>query len=151
MRDILDLVKPMTAARYAVFYSLADGADGGRYYDVHKLENMRHELTILAYEMNGRRSASCTARRCGCAARTSWVSRWSSGSEQSNSFTTSRSRRRPRRLQRGPRILWLPNADLIAPCDRHADRDARPATRATQELERRSSRIYCHARSNVWQ
>ena len=29
------------------------GADGGRYYDVHKIENMRHELTILAYEMNG--------------------------------------------------------------------------------------------------
>jgi hypothetical protein len=36
-----------------VFYSLADGADGGRYYDVHKIENMRHALTILAYEMNG--------------------------------------------------------------------------------------------------
>ena len=53
MRDILDLVKPMPEARFAVFYSLADGADGGRYYDVHKIENMRHELTILAYEMNG--------------------------------------------------------------------------------------------------
>jgi methionine sulfoxide reductase catalytic subunit len=53
MRDILDLVKPMSEARYAVFYSLADGADGGRYYDVHKIENMRHALTILAYEMNG--------------------------------------------------------------------------------------------------
>ena len=53
MRDILELVKPMTEARYAVFYSLADGADGGRYYDVHSIENMRHELTILAYEMNG--------------------------------------------------------------------------------------------------
>ena len=53
MRDILDLVKPTPEARYAVFYSLADGADGGRYYDVHKIENMRHELTILAYEMNG--------------------------------------------------------------------------------------------------
>jgi len=26
---------------------------GGRYYDVHRLSNMRHELTILAYEMNG--------------------------------------------------------------------------------------------------
>jgi DMSO/TMAO reductase YedYZ molybdopterin-dependent catalytic subunit/thiosulfate reductase cytochrome b subunit len=52
MRDILDLVKPTPEARYGVFYSLADGADGGRYYDVHKIENMRHELTILAYEMN---------------------------------------------------------------------------------------------------
>ena len=50
MRDILELVKPMTEARYAVFYSLADG---GRYYDVHKIENMRHDLKILAYEMNG--------------------------------------------------------------------------------------------------
>jgi len=53
MRDILDLVRPTPEARYAVFYSLADGADGGRYYDVHQLFNMRHELTILAYEMNG--------------------------------------------------------------------------------------------------
>jgi DMSO/TMAO reductase YedYZ molybdopterin-dependent catalytic subunit/thiosulfate reductase cytochrome b subunit len=53
MADILDLVRPMPAARYAVFYSLADGADGGRYYDVHTIENMRHKLTILAYEMNG--------------------------------------------------------------------------------------------------
>jgi sulfoxide reductase catalytic subunit YedY len=53
MRDILDLVNPTAEVRYAVFYSFADGADGGRYYDVHKIENMRHQLTILAYEMNG--------------------------------------------------------------------------------------------------
>lgn len=53
MRHILDLVKPTADARYAVFYSFADGADGGRYYDAHRLSNMRHELTILAYEMNG--------------------------------------------------------------------------------------------------
>jgi methionine sulfoxide reductase catalytic subunit len=53
MRHILELVRPTPEARYAVFYSLADGADGGRYYDVHELFNMRHELTILAYEMNG--------------------------------------------------------------------------------------------------
>jgi sulfoxide reductase catalytic subunit YedY len=53
MRDVLDLVQPTPEARYAVFYSLADGADGGRYYDVHQLFNMRHDLTILAYEMNG--------------------------------------------------------------------------------------------------
>jgi DMSO/TMAO reductase YedYZ molybdopterin-dependent catalytic subunit/thiosulfate reductase cytochrome b subunit len=53
MRHILDLVKPTAEARYAVLYSLADGGDGGRYYDTHSLQNMRHKLTILAYEMNG--------------------------------------------------------------------------------------------------
>jgi DMSO/TMAO reductase YedYZ molybdopterin-dependent catalytic subunit/thiosulfate reductase cytochrome b subunit len=53
MRHILELVRPTSDARYAVFYSLADGSDVGRYYDVHKISNMRHELTILAYEMNG--------------------------------------------------------------------------------------------------
>ncbi|MCJ2062794.1 molybdopterin-dependent oxidoreductase [Methylobacterium sp. J-088] len=54
MSHILDLVKPTDAARYAVFYSLADGGEGGRYYDVHEMRNMRHALTILAYEMNGK-------------------------------------------------------------------------------------------------
>ena len=53
MRHILELVRPTSDARYAVFYSLADGSDSGRYYDVHRISNMRHELTILAYEMNG--------------------------------------------------------------------------------------------------
>ena len=53
VRDLLDLVKPTADARYAVLYSLADGGDGGRYYDTHSLANMRHALTILAYEMNG--------------------------------------------------------------------------------------------------
>lgn len=52
MRQILDLARPQPEARYAVFYSLADGSDGGRYYDVHKLSNMAHALTLLAYEMN---------------------------------------------------------------------------------------------------
>jgi sulfoxide reductase catalytic subunit YedY len=53
MRHILDIVRPAPEARYAVFYSFADGPDGGIYYDVHNMRNMRHELTILAYEMNG--------------------------------------------------------------------------------------------------
>jgi methionine sulfoxide reductase catalytic subunit len=53
MRHILDMVRPTPEARYAVFYSLADGAEGGSYYDVHRIENMTHPLTILAYEMNG--------------------------------------------------------------------------------------------------
>ena len=53
MRHIIDLVRPRCEARYVVFYSLGEGAQGGLYYDVHTLENMEHELTILAYEMNG--------------------------------------------------------------------------------------------------
>ena len=53
MRQILEIVKPNPAARYAVFYSFAEGAEGGIYYDVHSMKNMRHKLSILAYEMNG--------------------------------------------------------------------------------------------------
>ncbi len=53
IRHVLGLVRPTAKARYAVFYSLADGADGGRYYDVHRMENMRHAMTILAIDMNG--------------------------------------------------------------------------------------------------
>jgi methionine sulfoxide reductase catalytic subunit len=52
MRHILELVRPREEARYAVFYSMAKGDDGGRYYEVHELPNMRHKLTLLAYEMN---------------------------------------------------------------------------------------------------
>src|SRR5215472_3888793 len=53
MRDIVDLVQPSPQARYAVFYSYSEGTEGGGYYDAHKIEHMRHHLTILAYEMNG--------------------------------------------------------------------------------------------------
>jgi thiosulfate reductase cytochrome b subunit len=53
MRHILDIVKPKPEARYVVFYSFAEGAEGGIYYDVHSIGNMRHRLTLLAYEMNG--------------------------------------------------------------------------------------------------
>jgi DMSO/TMAO reductase YedYZ molybdopterin-dependent catalytic subunit len=53
MRHIMDLIKPAPHARYAVFYSLADGGSGGRYYDVQSTSNMQHALSILAYEMNG--------------------------------------------------------------------------------------------------
>ena len=53
MRHILEIVKPTPDARYVVFYSFSEGSAGGGYYDVHKIHNMRHGLTILAYEMNG--------------------------------------------------------------------------------------------------
>ncbi|HJS18480.1 MAG TPA: molybdopterin-dependent oxidoreductase [Anaerolineales bacterium] len=53
MRHILKVVKPKPEARYVVFYSFAEGAEGGIYYDVHSMQNMRHRLSLLAYEMNG--------------------------------------------------------------------------------------------------
>ncbi|WP_176562340.1 molybdopterin-dependent oxidoreductase, partial [Mycolicibacterium palauense] len=55
MSDILDAVRPLPAARWVVFYSMADGSEAGagRYYDCHKIEHMRHPMALLAYEMNG--------------------------------------------------------------------------------------------------
>jgi methionine sulfoxide reductase catalytic subunit len=52
MQTILDLVKPKREAKWVVFYSLGDGADGGHYYDAHPIEQMRYQLTMLAYDMN---------------------------------------------------------------------------------------------------
>ena len=53
MQTILDLVKPKPEAKWVVFYSLGDGPDKGLYYDAHPIEQMRYELTMLAYDMNG--------------------------------------------------------------------------------------------------
>ncbi len=53
MQTILDLVKPRPEAKWVVFYSLADGPDGGLYYDAHPIEQMSNHLTMLAYDMNG--------------------------------------------------------------------------------------------------
>jgi len=53
MQILLDLVKPKSEAKWVVFYSLGDGADGGPYYDAHPIEQMRYHLTMLAYDMNG--------------------------------------------------------------------------------------------------
>jgi len=53
MRVICDLVKPAPNAEWVAFHSFADGPEGGRYYDCHSIANMRHDQTILAYEMNG--------------------------------------------------------------------------------------------------
>ncbi len=52
MSTILDLVEPLPEARWVVFYSLGDGADKGTYYDAHPIDQMRHHLTMLAYDMN---------------------------------------------------------------------------------------------------
>jgi methionine sulfoxide reductase catalytic subunit len=53
MQTIIDLVKPRPEARWVVFYSLGEGADGGLYYDAHPIEQMGYHLTMLAYDMNG--------------------------------------------------------------------------------------------------
>jgi thiosulfate reductase cytochrome b subunit len=56
MADVLDLVQPLPEARWVVFYSFAEGPESpgtGLYYDCHMIEHMRHEQSILAYEMNG--------------------------------------------------------------------------------------------------
>jgi methionine sulfoxide reductase catalytic subunit len=61
MRDIVALVRPLPQARWVIFYSLGSGPEGydtkleegGRYYDAHNIDHMKHHLTILAYEMNG--------------------------------------------------------------------------------------------------
>ena len=53
VREICALVRPAPNAKWVVFYSFADGSVGGRYYDCHPIESMYHDLTILAYEMNG--------------------------------------------------------------------------------------------------
>lgn len=54
MQTILDLVCPLAEAKWVVFYSFGDGADKGRYYDAHAIEQMRYELTMLACDMNGK-------------------------------------------------------------------------------------------------
>ncbi|TAM70781.1 MAG: oxidoreductase [Microbacteriaceae bacterium] len=53
MRTITELVRPLPTAKWVVFYSVADGSDGGIYYDTHPIEEMDYELTMLAYDMNG--------------------------------------------------------------------------------------------------
>src|SRR5262249_35401587 len=53
MRTLLEMAQPSSEAKYVVFYSFGEGGEGGLYYDVHTVENMRDELSLLAYEMNG--------------------------------------------------------------------------------------------------
>jgi len=52
MQTIVDLVRPQPEARWVVFYSFAEGPNGGVYYDVHPIEQMSYHLTMLAYDMN---------------------------------------------------------------------------------------------------
>jgi DMSO/TMAO reductase YedYZ molybdopterin-dependent catalytic subunit len=52
MQTIMDRVRPTPDARWVVFYALGDGPDEGVYYDVHPIEQMSYQLTMLAYDMN---------------------------------------------------------------------------------------------------
>lgn len=54
MTTIMDKVKPLPEAKFVLFYSYGGGSDGGFYWDAHRIENMRHDMTILAYELNGK-------------------------------------------------------------------------------------------------
>jgi DMSO/TMAO reductase YedYZ molybdopterin-dependent catalytic subunit len=59
LADILDLVRPLPAARAVVFHSFSEGVDfatgipGGTYYDSLSLHDARNPLTMLAQRMNG--------------------------------------------------------------------------------------------------
>src|SRR5699024_6464469 len=52
MSEIVKLVRPKPEAKWVAFYSIAEGSDGGIYYDTQPIEQMDSELTMLAYEMN---------------------------------------------------------------------------------------------------
>jgi DMSO/TMAO reductase YedYZ molybdopterin-dependent catalytic subunit len=52
MQTLVELVKPRPEARWVVFYSLGEGPNEGLYYDAHPIEQMSHQLTMLAYDMN---------------------------------------------------------------------------------------------------
>jgi DMSO/TMAO reductase YedYZ molybdopterin-dependent catalytic subunit len=41
MKQFVDMVRPLPQANWVVFYSFADGADGGRYYDAHEVRHMQ--------------------------------------------------------------------------------------------------------------
>lgn len=52
MQTILDVAKPRPEAKWVIFYSFAEGPDGGIYYDAQPIEQMSYHLTMLAYDMN---------------------------------------------------------------------------------------------------
>jgi sulfoxide reductase catalytic subunit YedY len=53
MRDILKLCKPKKGAKYVIFRCYDVYEDGTEFYSGLRTSDMRHEQTILAYEMNG--------------------------------------------------------------------------------------------------
>ncbi|HEX5447197.1 MAG TPA: molybdopterin-dependent oxidoreductase [Pirellulales bacterium] len=53
LTKIIELVRPRPEATAAVFYSYGEGPEGGQFYDSHRMENLGHSQSMLAYEMNG--------------------------------------------------------------------------------------------------
>ena len=52
MKTLVDLVRPHAGAHTVVFYSFGEGLYGGRYYDTQRLEDVRQQACLLAFEMN---------------------------------------------------------------------------------------------------
>jgi len=52
MVELMKLVRPTADAKAVIFYSFGEGLGGGQYYDSHTMENVGHQQTLLAYEMN---------------------------------------------------------------------------------------------------
>ena len=50
---LIDLVRPSPEAKWVMFYSYGEGGEGGPYYDSHSIEDLHHNQSMLAYEMNG--------------------------------------------------------------------------------------------------
>jgi DMSO/TMAO reductase YedYZ molybdopterin-dependent catalytic subunit len=54
LSEVLQLVRPLSTARYVVFHCAdAMDDDGTRYYESVDMDDARHPQTILAYELNG--------------------------------------------------------------------------------------------------
>ncbi len=52
-RLLMERVKPLSEAEWAMFYSYAEGGEGGPYYDSHSLHDLAFPQSLLASEMNG--------------------------------------------------------------------------------------------------
>ena len=55
MKQLIELVRPLTEARTVAFYSFGEALYGGPYYDTQSLENVLKDQCLLASQMNGKR------------------------------------------------------------------------------------------------
>jgi len=90
MRHILDIVKPTADARLRRLLFALRRLGRRRLLRRSQDPDMRHELSILAYEMNGAPLSVLHGAPLRLRCENELVSRWSSGSRRSSSFMTSR-------------------------------------------------------------